>query len=418
MTCGTVGASADRARLIIKEETTFATAVTGTPKFDLLRITSESLTQNTGTTTSNEITGERRVTDVVRTNLSAGGDTPFELSYQSAAVDTTEGMDFVWEAGFQSAVWTAREAVTATTISFQDVATAANGNGTAEIDDSGSGLASFDLYSIISISGSTSGTNDVLCLVTAVSAGTLEVRPLNSTNDLTTQAAGPSVTIAQANYITDGSTCRSFNIEREYQDLTNVFEQFLGMAVDGLSLTIPTEGTITGSATWLGSKAQSASATLGDGSPNASEATDVMNSIDNVLTFTENNAEFDIISWGFTLANNLRARQQVGTPGAVSIGSGRGEFSGTLQAFFADSTFFNKYLNFTETSFISVLQDTAGNVYVFHFPAIKLTAGQRVAGGINTDIIADMSWSAKKAATEGFVCRMHRMDSVDAPAVV
>jgi hypothetical protein len=328
-------------------------------------------------------------------------------------------MDLLWEAALLSSSWTTRvvDISAQTTISFQSVATAANGNGTAEIDDSGSGLGSVVLHSIIAVQGSTS--NNFLCKVMAVAAGTIEVIPLNSSNDLTDEIAGDSVTIVRANYITDGDTCRAFTIEREYQDLTNVFELFNGMVPGGFGLTIPTEGIVTGSFSFTGSKAvnPSPTATAGDGSPNASEATDVMNSIDNILSFTENNADFDIVSFGLTGNNNLRGRRQVGNVGVVSVGAGRFEMSGTLQAYFANSTFFDKYLGFTETKWLFAAQDNAGNVYIFDIPAIKLTSGQRVAGGINTDIIADMGWAAKKAATEGYMLRVHRMDSADAPAV-
>jgi len=280
MTCGTIGASADNMTLIFLEESTFGTTPAGNPAFEKVRFTSESLNPVTGTQLSNEISGDRRVQDIIRSDFSAAGDVAFELSYQSAAVDTSESLDLLWEAGFQSADWTSRESVTASTISFQSIATAANGNSTAEIDDSGNGLGTFDLHSIIAVSGSTS--NNFLCKVMAVAAGTLEVQVLNSTNDLTDEAAGDTVTIVQGNYITDGSECRAFTFEKEYTDLTTTFELYNGMVVNTYSLTVPTSGPITGNFGLLGKAVvtPSPTSTAGSGTPNEPEANRIMNSID------------------------------------------------------------------------------------------------------------------------------------------
>jgi len=178
---------------------------------------------------------------------------------------------------------------------------------------------------------------------------------------------------------------------------------------------VPLDGSITGSIGFLGSKEESRTSTLGDGSPAISEATDIMSSIDNVLTFTENLAEFDILSFAVNGNNNLRARRNVGDRSAASIGSGRLEMTGTLTAFFANSTFYDKYLAFTQTGFMVVFRDNASNAYVLDLPAVKLTAGKRTIDGPNTDVIADMGFGVKRHPTDGFMVRLTRFDAADTP---
>ena len=60
----------------------------------------------------------------------------------------------------------------------------------------------------------------------------------------------------------------------------------------------------------------------------------------------------------------------------------------------------DKYLNFNDSSLGIIFNDTDGNAYLLDFPKIVYTSAQRVAGGQNQDIIADMSWEAIMDDTE------------------
>ena len=68
----------NRLSLLFVEESTFG-VTPGTPTMGAMRFTSESLRQETQTTTSNEINSTRQRTDVVRTDASAAGDVGWEL---------------------------------------------------------------------------------------------------------------------------------------------------------------------------------------------------------------------------------------------------------------------------------------------------------------------------------------------------
>ncbi len=85
--------------------------------------------------------------------------------------------------------------------------------------------------------------------------------------------------------------------------------------------------------------------------------------------------------------------------------------TGTLQAFFASKTEMDKYRNFTTSSIAVQLQDDAGNTYIIDFPSIKYTDGENVVSGENTDIIADLPFTAFRDATEGITIRIAKFDA-------
>jgi len=415
-TCGLLGASADNGKVRIREETVYGQEVTGNPKFDQLRFSSESLKQTTATQIPDEITGLADTTDIVRSSVGADGDIAFALSYQSLGA-TDKGMDILWKAAFRANApgWTARVALTDTGITFESTATTGPN---AQIKRAAGSFVTdgFLANRVIAIQGSSVTANNCFARIMTVAALVLDVKVLNTAADFTDDlTAGESVTVVQGPQIVNGTLCRAYNIEVEFTDLTNVFKVILGAVANTFNLTVPLDGSITGSIGFLGSKEESRTSTLGDGSPAISEATDIMSSIDNVLTFTENLAEFDILSFAVNGNNNLRARRNVGDRSAASIGSGRLEMTGTLTAFFANSTFYDKYLAFTQTGFMVVFRDNASNAYVLDLPAVKLTAGKRTIDGPNTDVIADMGFGVKRHPTDGFMVRLTRFDAADTP---
>jgi hypothetical protein len=125
-----------------------------------------------------------------------------------------------------------------------------------------------------------------------------------------------------------------------------------------------------------------------------------MNGVDHVKKLLINNVDTDFTSFSFSLKNNLRGRMQVGDVGPVSIGTGTFEVTGTVQAYFSTATLLDRYLNFNTTPLAIVVEDASGNGYVFEWPAVKLSSGQRPAPGQNQDVIADLQWNAFRSATE------------------
>lgn len=381
----------NRVLLAYVEETTFGVTPSGpAPTLQNMRYTGESLIQATDFVQSQEIRSDRQIPDHVRTGVRAEGDINLELSYGA--------YDDLLRAALQSAAWTSEVSVDSADTGISAAASDDSFNHTtAWANDPAAG-------DIIKVSGFTTNAsnNGYFRVVSATSSKIIVNRPL------TDESAGDAVTIENLSQITNGTTQLSYSIEKSFLDLSNIFEVLVGMTVNGLSLNVQPDQIITGNFSFMGKSAASGTSTVGDGSNTAAPTNDVMNAIDHINAVVEGGADYDITQFGLELNNNLRARLQVGTLGAVSIGAGTAEITGVVQAYFNDAAVMNKYLNAAETELFIVAEDAAGNAYVIDLPAVKYTSGQRVAGGINQDVIADMQYAAKLSATYGHTIRIAR----------
>ncbi|HBG77505.1 MAG TPA: hypothetical protein DDW84_01465 [Phycisphaerales bacterium] len=376
-------------------ESTFGVAVTS-GNMQTLRHTGESLKQDSAAESSKEIRSDRQISGLKRTKISASGGINFELSYGTYD-------DLLKAALMADADWTS--VLTATGTDIQAIASG-NKYQSATDDD----FKDWVVGSWVKIAGFTTAGNNGYAKIVSI---THSDSPTTENNILTVsgltlvdEAAGDSVTIKQGAYIKNGVTCPSFNIEKKYTDLTNVYSLLKGMCVDGVSLSVSAEAMIGGGITFMGANEVSAAASAAQGYDVAT-STEVMSGVDNVHSILENQADFDATEFSFQLSNNLRSRLLIGNNGnTLSLGKGALNITGTLKAYFATAALMDKYLNFTASSLAFLVNDVAGNAYVFDFPEVKYTDGQRVAGGQSQDCISDMKFSASRDATENVTIRI------------
>jgi hypothetical protein len=385
---------ANRVGLAFVVESTFGTFPSGPPTLADLRYTSEDLHVETDTTRSNEIRSDRQNPGYIRTSIRAAGTISGEFSYGAYDTFLEAALQGTWDS--------------AVTVASSDTAVSA-----ANSDNSFNHTGSWDNTPTagqwIQVSGFTeSANNGVFKIVSATSS-----KIIVEGGTLTDEVAGDSIDITRGAEVKNGVTTRSFSIEKSFEDLANEFEQLTGMTVDTFDLEVPTEGIVTCSFGFLGKIGASAASTGGDGSNTAAASNDIMNSIDHVSGVLEGAtlASFDLISLGLSMRNASAPRPQVGSLGAVSMRNGSFEVDGTLQAYYDTKTTMDKYLNNTVTALAAVMEDDDSNVFVFDMPRVKFTSGQRVAGGINTDIIADMAFGVERHTTEDCMMRCVRFPS-------
>jgi len=388
---------ANRMTLAYIEESTFGVIEPANPTMQDLRFTSESLRQDTNSTESAEIRADRQIADVIRTGISGAGDISIEYSYSA--------FDDFFEAGLLSAVWTTES---------QDIA----GANTVSVDganvytiDAGTWTVTPAVGSWVEIRVFVAAVNNGYKRVTASTTTTMTVTGAATSVEAT--VAGASITTLA--HVTNGTTLRTFNIEKEYADVASLFALLTGMAIDGVNLDISSDQLVTGGFSFVGSRSLSSrTATMGDGTNTAAASNEVMNAIDNVPTVLEALVTYDVTGFTMALTNNLRARVQVGTLGAISLGTGTVGITGTTLAYFDALTIMDKYLDATTSDLVVVLEDDAGNGYVFDLPQVKYTSGQRVAGGLNQDIIAEMAYTAFRDPTLDYTLRIARFTSTSA----
>lgn len=300
-------AQSDRVGLAYVEESSFGVFPSGPPTLKDLRITGETLGQDTQTTESQEIRPDRMTVETARTNISAAGDINFELSYGS----------------------------------FDDLLEGALCNSWA------------------------------------------------------------------TNVLTQGTEIHSYSFERSYEDLSNEFVKLVGMMVETFNLAVSAENLVTGSFGFMGKSEASATATGGDGSNTAVGTNPIMNAVDHVSQIQEGGSGATVLAWSMSLKNNLRSRLKIGALGPFELGLGNISLTGTMQAYFESKTLFDKYLNYMESS-QNITLDDGTNSYAIVIPALKYTAGRRVAGGQNQDIIADLQWTAERDTSTGNMIQITR----------
>ena len=386
-------ANADELRISYEKEATYGTNPGGT-LIDL-RITDESLAQATAHAESAEIRNDRQVADRIRTNINVTGDINFELTY--ATFD-----DFLAAVLFTSDTW-----VAAVDLSCGDC-DVVGATGTLTDGSAGASFTGALVGGWIKISGmAESENNGYFKILTVTSTDVIVVAGKAAMVD---ETAGVAV-ISMGAQLVNGVTQTSFVIEKEFSDLSSEFEINLGCVLASFGLSVAQDAVITGSFGVLGKVAASAAAT-GGGGYTAANTNNPFNGIDHVISILEGypavnvDNDFETFAFDLDLQNNLRERGIVGTLGPKSIGAGKIQVSGTLQAYFESKAIMDKYLNWTSSALAVVLEDDDGNAYVIDLPRVKFTDGKRVAGGENTDIIADMSYGAYMHETEGVTIRI------------
>lgn len=215
-----------------------------------------------------------------------------------------------------------------------------------------------------------------------------------------------SVTITQGSEITNGTIQRTFTIEREFTDLSAAFALFLGMIVDGFNFAVEAENIITGAFTFVGQKQVATSSTVGSGDSTELSTNPVMTAIEDTNAVLENGEEFATTQFSVAVANNTRARAQIGTEGAVSIGAGVINVTGALQAYFDNIGIIARYLAFTTSSLGMIISDAGGNFYVFDLPKVKYSDGSNSTPGQNSDVFAELEYTALRCPSENVTIRI------------
>jgi len=388
----------NRTTLSFVVESTYGTQVTGSP-LQIIRHTGETLAQQAGSSQSNAIRSDRQVPSIRHTRIDSAGAINFELAYGE--------FDTLFAAALLDSAWSTPVTDVA---ADSGIAAVASGNKYTGVDEE---FTNYVVGEWVYVAGFAASNNNGYAKITAINStnpGTLDNDELVVAGlTLTDESAGGSISITQLGAIVNGTTLTSYNFERSYDDLTNTLALYLGQCLNTLSLTVPTEGIVTGSFGLLGSTEQSLSSSGGSGYT-AAATTEPFASID-VNKVMEASANMDIVNWSLNLNNNLRTRLVVGSSGVASVGTGRAEVSGTLQAYFESATLYDKFLNETASGLAIVLVDQSSNAIIFDVPQIKYTTGQRSATGPNGDVLADLAWMAYLDPTESVTLRIARRPS-------
>lgn len=385
--------NADNIKVSYGEEASWGGALLAAKLIDA-RVNSFEPEKRTDTVQSEELVANRDVADYFRVGSSGAIKMASELSYGT--------YDEWLRAQLCSADWSA----VANAASHTSLAVTVPGGVNTITRGAGAWEAGFVAGKWVRISGMAVAANNGYFKILTV-AGTPGVMTVAG-GTMSAESANASGAARAGAFISNGTTNRSFKFEAQFVDLTNEFISLSGKRFNVLDLSMEPKQIIKLGWELIGQDEVGAGATIGDGSNTAVGTTVAMNSTGNVLKVIENGSPLGVRTFSFKHDNKMRTNDELGSETPTEIKPGPHDFTGVMRMYFKNRTIMDAYTAFSDRSIAVVVRDAAGNAYVFDFPAIKYLTAKRVAGGKNTDIIADLTWGAKKHATELLTCRVTR----------
>jgi hypothetical protein len=373
-----------------------------TPTLTPIRFTSESLNYNADFITSEEIRADRMTSDTIQVSSSAAGDINGEWSYGSYD-------DLIEAAMYSDWVTTGSVQGADTTIAIDKTAGTPN---TYELTDSGNGFASnsWVVGQFIKVEGfATAGT--FYAQITSIAAGTLGIFPMT---DVATEAAGDSVTITPMNFVRNGTTKKSFTIQKAFTDLaTPELWNFTGARISTWNLELATGSILNTTFGVMAKDAQMIETQFSGATVGSASTTTVLNAVDNIASIVfdgdPGGSTFYFNSLSISLDNQLRGQEAVGNLGYVGVEAGRLALTGSIELYFENSALFDRFRAATTFALSFLAQDTAGNVYIVTIPRAKYTQMEIVAGGQDQDIFASAEFEGIIDSTGTYQYQVSRL---------
>jgi hypothetical protein len=181
------------------------------------------------------------------------------------------------------------------------------------------------------------------------------------------------------NVLLAGTTRRSFTIERHHTDI-NKYLRSTGCSFNSMSLSVAPNSMVTGSLSVIGKSFSVASAAISGATYSAETTTAPFDSFTGSIN--EGGSSVAVVT-GIELSidNGMEALYVVGSDETLVPSIGKSTVTGSITAYFENSTLIDKFIAETASSLEFTLTDQAGNSYVFELPNIKYNSGNPEVGG-------------------------------------
>jgi hypothetical protein len=176
-----------------------------------------------------------------------------------------------------------------------------------------------------------------------------------------------------------GTTRRSFTIERYHTDIGKYLRS-TGCSFNALSLSVAPNSMVTGSLSVIGKGFSVASVAISGATYSAESTTAPFDSFTGSIT--EGGSSIAVVtSIDLSIDNGMEALYVVGSDETLLPSIGKSSVTGSITAYFEDSSLIDKFIAETASSLSFVLTDLAGNSYTFSMPNIKYNSGNPEVGG-------------------------------------
>lgn len=212
-------------------------------------------------------------------------------------------------------------------------------------------------------------------------------------------------------------TPQDYVIETGFEDVSQYYIAD-GQRVGGFNYDFTSNAILKGGFTFSGRGMQRQGASkLGDDvayTVLGTTATPVANSTVNVGAIIVDGAELSTALQSISLTgdNALRDQNAVGYKFPAGIGAGRMEISGSVNAYFADGSLWDKFIEHKTVSLTFPVTDGEGHRYEFTIPSVIFSTDTVTPSGGNQDVMEAMEFMAKRDPATGCQIQIDRFSCV------
>jgi len=172
-----------------------------------------------------------------------------------------------------------------------------------------------------------------------------------------------------------GTTQKSLRIQRAFTDIGE-YHEFLGCVPSSWSMSLEPDSIVTSTFSFMGREMDTTQTLTGAVDKATNSPFDSFSGFIREGGNTSGDEIAVVTGLDFTLENNLEATQVLGSNKTAGLPAGRAVVTGTVTAYFNNSTLLDKFINETESEIQFQLMDTAGNTLEFYMPRIKYSGGE------------------------------------------
>lgn len=284
---------------------------------------------------------------------------------------------------------------------------------------------------VLSFRGTTGGVDDAILFNNRVAVVTAKASDQEITvtvpddlwaliapTNLPGEVAGSLVTavgatIGRPSYVQNGTQCCSIYLERQNDQVPNQHISYPGGVVGTFGINVQLRQSLTVALNFLASEEQPdlLLATDGDGAPQAAAGETLVGAVDTIRVIENGSRTARLRSFNFSLGNNLRERENIGTSGAVSIGSDVPTIGGAGQEDPTDFGLLARFNQDVETDFLWEIRDVQNRAYILQTPAARFSEMSLPNGGQGNDLLYNYSWTAGLGSGKTFMARLYRIPS-------
>jgi len=262
------------------------------------------------------------------------------------------------------------------------------------------------------IFGFANAANNGWARITGISATALTLDNLPS-GWATDAGTGKTIRVFFGDVIKNGTTRASHSVERSFLGQTvPTHILHLGMVASRWTESMTSGRAITGSYELMGLSASSGTTPNGN-SYDTPGTHGVMTANVSVGRIGEAGALLSSPNWArrldWSLDNNLRGIEALGTVGFVEMGVGEAAVTGTIETYFGSNALYTKLLAGTPSN-LSARIARNNQAVVRTFPRVTFTDGSPNAGGKNQDVTLPLAWTASADTATSCVLQTDRLE--------